>query len=294
MNAFVINEEQLKKVGLVMAGVVVAVFIAGYYLGSKQLFSANENAPLAVNDEANAIPATDASLVSPVGNKSLKDNSKVNKAEKKNEVKKINKKEEAKKSPAKNNASKKTENKKTPNKKPEVKAVNKNTSKSVKKTTEKKVTSNNITNKKTTPKKQTVKKNNKEQDKKAPVLANGAVKPDAVKNDGVKEGSSKIETAKIETAKNDPAKVNSLGGTGERIYSIQAGMFSSETNANAFIEKLSAKQFDAFISGFVSSSGATKYNVRIGKFSQRDQARELLQEFQKSFSSPAYVVISKP
>jgi len=71
-------------------------------------------------------------------------------------------------------------------------------------------------------------------------------------------------------------------------------MFSSETNANSFIEKLSVKKFDAYISSFVSSSGATKYNVRVGKFAQRDQARELLREFQKSFSSPAYVVISQP
>ncbi len=71
-------------------------------------------------------------------------------------------------------------------------------------------------------------------------------------------------------------------------------MFSSETNANSFIEKLAAKKFDAYLSSFVSSSGAVKYNVRVGRFAQRDQARVLLKDFQQSFSSPAYVVISQP
>jgi len=282
MNAFVINEEQLKKAGLAMAVVVVAVFIAGYYLGSKQLFSVNNDAPLTAIDEANKNVVTDASPVLPVSNKALKNEATVKKTEQKNKVKTVDKKKESKKTPAKNNTSKKIVSKKTDKKKTDKKAdkktPNKSTQKPVKKTTDKKVISKKDTPKKTTAVKQSI-KNNKEQVKKTPVLAQGAEKLDVVKK------------AKSEI---DSAKTDSLGETGERIYSIQAGMFSSETNANAFIQKLSAKQFDAFVSDFVSSSGATKYNVRIGKFSQRDQARELLQEFQKSFSSPAYVVISKP
>ena len=70
-------------------------------------------------------------------------------------------------------------------------------------------------------------------------------------------------------------------------------MFASEANANSFIDKLSAKKFDAYVSSFMSSSGTTKYNVRVGRFAERDQARSLLKEFQKSFSSPAYVVITR-
>jgi len=279
MNAFVINEEQLKKTGLVIAGVVLAAFISGYYLGSKQLFSANNNTPLEVTDEINKTPMADelkkteadASLVLPASDKPLKNATKVKKVEKKKEVnKKSQPKKDDKKKVIKKVTDKKTVDKKTVDKKPSVKtvnkkAVNKNTNAidSVKKTADKNIT----------PMKQTL-KSNKEKGEKATELAAGGVKPVAKKDD---------------TSKNDTA-----GVTGERIYSIQAGMFSSETNANAFIKKLSAKQFDAFISGFESSSGATKYNVRIGKFSQRDQARELLMEFQKSFSSPAYVVISKP
>jgi len=79
----------------------------------------------------------------------------------------------------------------------------------------------------------------------------------------------------------------------KRVFSIQAGMFASKSNAESFIEKLEAKQFKAYVSDFQSSSGATKYNVRVGRFDDREKARELLNEFQKSFSSPAYVVIAQ-
>lgn len=79
----------------------------------------------------------------------------------------------------------------------------------------------------------------------------------------------------------------------KRIFSIQAGMFASKSNAESFIEKLAAKNFEAYVSGFESSGGSTKYNVRVGKFENREKARELLKEFQKSFSSPAYVVIAQ-
>lgn len=79
----------------------------------------------------------------------------------------------------------------------------------------------------------------------------------------------------------------------KRSFSIQAGMFASKSNAESFIEKLEAKNFEAYVSDFESSNGTTKYNVRVGKFENREKARESLKEFQKSFSSPAYVVIAQ-
>jgi len=279
MNAFVINEEQLKKTGLVIAGVVLVAFISGYYLGSKQLFSVNKNAALEVTDEINKPPMADelknmeadASLVLPASDKPLKNDTKVKKVEKKKQVnKKSQSKKDDKKKAIKKVTDKKIVDKKIVDKKPPVKTVNKKT---VNKNTNAIDSVKKAADKNIMPMKQTL-KSNKAKGEKAAELAAGGVKSVAKKNDTLKN--------------------NTAGVTGERIYSIQAGMFSSETNANAFIKKLSTKQFDAFISGFESSSGATKYNVRIGKFSQRDQARELLIEFQKSFSSPAYVVISKP
>lgn len=94
---------------------------------------------------------------------------------------------------------------------------------------------------------------------------------------------------------NIPAPVSNVTqvSTDKRVFSIQAGMFASKSNAESFIEKLEAKQFDAYVSDFESSTGTTKYNVRVGRFDDRDKARDLLKEFQKSFSSPAYVVIAQ-
>jgi len=79
----------------------------------------------------------------------------------------------------------------------------------------------------------------------------------------------------------------------KRLYSIQAGMFASRNNAESFIEKLAVEKFEAYISDFVSSSGAVKYNVRVGRFDERDKAREKLKEYQTFFSTPAYVVIGQ-
>lgn len=82
-------------------------------------------------------------------------------------------------------------------------------------------------------------------------------------------------------------------GGSQRYYSIQAGMFASKTNALSFIQKLASKNFEAYVIDFVSSSGAVKYNVRVGRFENREEARSLLREYQKSFTTPAYVVISQ-
>lgn len=79
----------------------------------------------------------------------------------------------------------------------------------------------------------------------------------------------------------------------QRVYSIQAGMFASKTNAQSFIDKLSEKDFAAYVAEFVSSDGAVKYNVRVGHFPSREQARERLKDYQRLFSSPAYVVIAQ-
>lgn len=79
----------------------------------------------------------------------------------------------------------------------------------------------------------------------------------------------------------------------QRAYSIQAGMFASKTNAHSFIDKLSEKDFSAYVAEFVSSDGAVKYNVRVGHFPSREQARERLKDYQQLFSTPAYVVIAQ-
>ncbi len=87
--------------------------------------------------------------------------------------------------------------------------------------------------------------------------------------------------------------ISDQSSVNKRFYSVQAGMFASKNNAMGFIEELAAKDFEAYVTDFVSSSGTTKYNVRVGRFEERNQAREVLREFQKSFASPAYVVITQ-
>lgn len=86
---------------------------------------------------------------------------------------------------------------------------------------------------------------------------------------------------------------SSSPASNQRVYSIQAGMFASKTNAQSFIEKLTEKDFAAYVAEFVSSDGAVKYNVRVGHFPSREQARERLKEYQQLFSTPAYVVIAQ-
>lgn len=85
----------------------------------------------------------------------------------------------------------------------------------------------------------------------------------------------------------------SASSSNQRVYSIQAGMFASKTNAQSFIEKLSEKDFAAYVAEFVSSDGAVKYNVRVGHFASREQARDRLKQYQQLFSTPAYVVIAQ-
>jgi len=122
-----------------------------------------------------------------------------------------------------------------------------------------------------------------------------------------REKLAKEKLAREKLAREKLAQQQSQGSTGnatddasvvqtssaKRVFSIQAGMFASKSNAESFIEKLEAKQFDAYVSDFESSTGTTKYNVRVGRFDDREKARDLLKEFQKSFSSPAYVVIAQ-
>ncbi len=95
-------------------------------------------------------------------------------------------------------------------------------------------------------------------------------------------------TTNVSVAAKPPAPASN-----QRVYSIQAGMFASKTNAQSFIEKLSEKNFAAYVAEFNSSDGAVKYNVRVGHFPRREQARERLKEYQQLFSTPAYVVIAQ-
>ena len=114
----------------------------------------------------------------------------------------------------------------------------------------------------------------------------------AVSAEPAEEKSTKTSTSsKAESS--DAVVQNKEQVDDKRYYSIQAGMFASRNNAESFIKKLATEKFEAYVSDFVSTSGAVKYNVRVGRFEERNKAREKLKEYQKFFSTPAYVVIGQ-
>jgi len=291
MKAFVINEDQIKKVALVFAGILIAAFILGYYLGAKNLFSPGSSSQIGERKNAAEI-AQKPEAVATIINETVKDKANTpisKKADKPEASKKVEKK--IQKKIAKPVVSKKR--------------VEKEQTKKAKSSTKKKVETKKVSLK-SPPKKIAEKK--KEVNKPDKVARAENIQNKKSRNNSVVEslakkkdaGKKAINTSDKETSTvtNNTQNVQQVAKEGvaesaKRYYAIQAGMFASEANANSFIERLKTKQFDAYLSDFISSSGATKYNVRVGRFEQREQARVLLNEFQKSFSSPAYVVISK-
>jgi len=276
MKAFVINEDQIKNSVLLLAGALLSVFILGYYLGSLSLSSVDvtKQSDQHINPKAD-IDSQNSELV--LDNKAI--NPELNKADKTSEEKRsqleketLAKKELAKKELAKKEAAKKELARKE----------------AARKAAAKKELARKEAEKKAAAKKELARK---EAEKKA-AAKREAAKKEAEKKEATSNQLPKSASESEITNTETPDELEEVD-VEQKVYSIQAGMFASEANANSFIDKLSAKQFDAYVSSFMSSSGTTKFNVRVGRFAEREQARLLLKEFQKSFSSPAYVVITR-
>lgn len=73
-------------------------------------------------------------------------------------------------------------------------------------------------------------------------------------------------------------------------YAIQAGVFDSRENAMKLVNELNAKGFDAYIDEFVTGSGETKFNVRFGRNSDRDQVQKRLVRFKQLYTTAAYII----
>ena len=275
MSVFVINEDQIKKIILAFVAAVVTSFLLGYLTGAGNPFKSDDSDQFDKTQkteisEGNGVTKDQASAALKTGKTdALKDKNITSKE--------VTDKKAAEKKTADKNAEKKriSEKKKAAEKK-----------KSEKKAAEKEKSEKKVAEKKLAEKKKIEKKAAEKKSEEARKQA--AIKKAESKKQAEKEAPLNKSGVEGEA---ENSKVD--GVSGAQFYSIQAGMFASETNADSFIKKLSEKQFDAYVSSFVSSSGATKYNVRVGKFEKRDQARDLLKDFQKSFSSPAYVVITQ-
>ena len=255
MKAYVIDQNQLKQYIFIAIAALVLSFAFGYIVGGGQNGTFQEEPKTTINT---AVTDTHSELAMKKDANALS-----GKAEKKIVQKDLKKPKSEKK---------KTETKKSIKKdKTVVKKTSTNKSASKPSTTEKK---------KTVVQKKTVEKEKKSASTKPKVAAvNAATTED-------KSTSAKAESS--DSLIQDKGQVDD-----KRSYSIQAGMFASKNNAESFIEKLSVEKFDAYVSDFVSTSGAVKYNVRVGRFEERNKAREKLKEYQKFFSTPAYVVISQ-
>ena len=242
MNAYVINDEQIKQYILIAVASLIVAFFMGYFVGLPNDIEQNEMAPL-VHKELNGQADKEKEVIKE--NKTEINSAKSNKNKEKNKYIK--------------DVKKKVENKKQANKiKPTLTKVKVVKVKPIK-----------------------------------PIVVKS--KPKIIKSTkaSIKPGVSKptVNPVTKKAIKNQVSK--SILASANKFYSIQAGMFASKTNAQSFIEKIALKKYDAYISDFLSSSGTVKYNVRIGRFEQRDKARKLLKDFQKSFSTPAYVVITQ-
>jgi len=277
MKAYVINQDQLKQYIVVSVIALIFSFSFGYILGGmeqEQAQAAADKAPEKNKMESDSKSLTDKAEPVAAAQPAKKSTDKPE-ANKKSDTKKQTKKAEVKKEAAKKQAkaarpdSKKQVAKKAPVKKPEAKKV----------AASKKVAESKKTVK---PKEKPKAVSSAKSKDKTPVVAKSTPKPDVE--------STKADLAS--TASRKTEQVNDLEKS-KRLYSIQAGMFASKNNAESFIKKLAEENFVAYVTDFVSTSGAVKYNVRVGYFDEREKAREKLKEYQKFFSTPAYVVISQ-
>jgi cell division protein FtsN len=101
----------------------------------------------------------------------------------------------------------------------------------------------------------------------------------------------------LDSAIDSTTSVESSGPTENnnpvKTYSVQVGMFASRPNAEKFVNTLKSSGFDVYLGDFTSSSGVEKYNVRLGPYAERVQARDSMSLYKKSYSTPAYIIINK-
>ena len=89
------------------------------------------------------------------------------------------------------------------------------------------------------------------------------------------------------SGKTNQSKLNTDENT--TFYSIQAGTFFNENDANAHIIELKSKGVDAYIFQSVNSRGETVYTTRIGKYDSYVTAARDTDRFQKKTTTPLII-----
>ena len=73
-------------------------------------------------------------------------------------------------------------------------------------------------------------------------------------------------------------------------YSVQVGMYGRLENAENMVQKLQAKDFDAYVSDFTNKKNETRYNVRFGYFRDKRAAKSALRQYRQSQKADGYLV----
>lgn len=73
-------------------------------------------------------------------------------------------------------------------------------------------------------------------------------------------------------------------------YSLQVGMYGSLPNAENMVERLQAKEFDAYVSSYTNKNDEIRYNVRLGYFVDKKAALIALKDYKKSEKADGYLV----
>ncbi len=114
-----------------------------------------------------------------------------------------------------------------------------------------------------------------EQQKQQAVIESEAVpSPPASAQKAAPSTTAKKEQAPVPAPAASPAKPSSKTAV-KKTYSIQLGVFRSESNAAALAEQFKAKGYDTFVIGTTGKDSGTIYRVLIGKSEDRKESVKL-------------------
>ncbi len=149
-----------------------------------------------------------------------------------------------------------------------------------------KVAAKNTTKVSRTPKKKT------SDPVKAPVFTQ-SLKKTPEKNKTVNSSSHSVikeKTGLENTSESTLVGTVAASQSNEIKYSIQAGVYVRLVNAKNMMEMLKVQQYDAYVTDFINKNNETRYNVRIGYFTNKKSALEMLGKFKTDQKSDGYLV----
>lgn len=121
---------------------------------------------------------------------------------------------------------------------------------------------------------------------KAVTTENVISKPEITFYDTLAKPEKNISRRENAASRNYPGADNSGG----KVYAIQTGAMKDRSLADAAVSKLKKKGYSAYISSSESSGKVTWYRVRLGTFSNREEASTEARKIEKNEGISATVV----